>query len=369
MSRRLTWSVIDGQPVLHDLDDPPASELVYQPTDEPPWPDEPAIGGRPNAKQTTNDAVVKPISLAVFLAEPEPDGHDLVTGLGLPPVGVAILAGPPKSLKTMLAGQLAICLANADGPLPFLDHDIPAGGSVLFVEEEGNRDRLRERFRRQVDGLGATDPAIELLLFTGVRLDDDASVKRLADAIRSASHRLAVLDPFGFLHGQDENKPAAMAPIMRRLARTAADCNTLILVLHHVTKPQADRPAGRLGDRIRGASSITAGVDALLVLDREGDRRAHLQGESRDAEPDDLHLELDTETLLLSPTDVPLAAGSTSIDGLRAFIEESGQVAASDVMKRFGIRSKATALAYLEALPGIDRYTGPRGAYYFKARP
>jgi hypothetical protein len=316
-------------------------------------------------------------SLSDFLGEEGSDTADLVTGLGLPDVGVGVLAGPPKSFKTLLASQLAVCVSASRGtaPLPFLGREIPRGGSVLFVEEEGGRKKLRERFRRQIDGLQANDPAIELLLFSDLRLDDQRAVNRIVDAMRSNGHIAGILDPFGFMHSRDENRPSDMGPIMHVLNRAATASSSLVLALHHVAKPQAGRPAGRLGDRIRGASSITAGVDSLFVLERVAEIRARLQGESRDAESIDIHLEFDEATLLLTPVDGPTrtavstrTARIVSDERLLAFVVAKGEVTAADVMERFGIKSKETALSYLKELPGLEVETGPRGTFIFRAK-
>ena len=293
----------------------------------------------------------------------------LVEGIGLPTIGTAILAGPPKSLKTLLMMQLAICASSLDEDdewLPFLDFPIARGGPVLFVEEEGGRAPYKRRIGRQIAGLGALSPTIELCLFQSIRLDNDASFRRLLETARVIEPAVVVLDPFAFLHGQDENKPASMAPIMRNLSRLAGEAGTCVVAIHHVTKPQADRPAGRLGDRIRGASSITAGVDALYLLDRKGDNRAQLRGEFRDHEPIDVLVELDPETLLLHRIDAPKLAGKIDGEALLAFVAERGQVSALVVSRQFGT-SKNTAKTALDALE-LDAYEGPRGVRMYTLR-
>jgi hypothetical protein len=309
-------------------------------------------------------------SIDSFLAEPDPDNPSLVDGLGIPAVGTTILAGPPKSLKTLLASQLALCVSTLedgreDGDwMPFLDLPVPCGGVVLFVEEEGGRNPLRRRIERQRVGLGAS-PSIEFLLFNQIRLDAEASFKRLLATAKYHEPALIVLDPFAFLHSQDENKPAAMAPIMRRLSQLAGEAETSVMVLHHVTKPQADRPAGRLGDRIRGASSITAGVDALFLLDRKGENRATLRGEFRDHEPIEFLLELDPETLLLRRLEVQKLAGKIDPDELLAFVRERVQVTRLHVAEHFGA-AKNTARDALEDHPSLDWYDGPRKTRFYK---
>jgi hypothetical protein len=311
------------------------------------------------------------IDLKSFLDEPNEGEADLVAGLGLPATGVGMIAGPPKSFKTLLAMQLAISVAAGGGtcPVDFLGREICRGGSVLIVEEEGSLNQLRDRFRRQIGGLGAANPAIDLVPFTGRRLDTDRGAEWLVDAISANGHVAAILDPLGFMHRQDENSSSAMGPIMQQLGRAAREADAHVLVLHHVSKPQANKPTGRLGDRIRGASSIYASLDGLLVLDRQGDRQARLQGESRGSDAVDLYLELDAETLLLRPIDAPARSGGIVSDAdLLAFVQERGEVTAGDAMKRFRIGSKETALEYLRRLPGIERRTGPRKVLLFRIK-
>jgi RecA-family ATPase len=320
------------------------------------------------ASQAVTPLAYPTVSLARFVAEPEPEYPMLVEGLGLPAIGTIMLGGPPKSLKTLLMTQLALCAStvvdDGRGWLPFLDYPIARGGPVLFVEEEGGRAPLRRRIERQRLALAAS-PAVDFLLFAGIRLDNEQSFRRLQATVRHLSPALVVLDPFSFLHGQDENKPAAMAPIMKRLSGLSTVAETCIVLIHHVTKPQADRPSGRLGDRIRGASSITAGVDGFLLLDRKGDDRAQLRGEFRDHEPIDLLIELDPETLLLHRVDTQRAAGKVDPEALLVFAGEQPRVTARDVMARFGV-AKPTALAALED-SGLDRTEGPRNQLiYFR---
>ena len=155
---------------------------------------------------------------------------------------------------------------------------------------------------------------------------------------------------------------------MRRLSTLATEVETCVVVIHHVTKPQADRPSGRLGDRIRGASSITAGVDGFLLLDRKGGDQATLRGEFRDHEPIEVAVELDPETLLLRRVDLPHAATKIDGDELRAFLAERPQVTAKEVMARLGLRSKATVRTAIESLPGVDWYDGPRNTRFYTLR-
>ena len=128
---------------------------------------------------------LRSVDASSLLAEPEPAVTWLVEGL-FPAAGVVVLAGDPKSVKTLLALQLALTVGYiGDKPdfteveRPFLGRRCGAGGA-LFVEEEGSRHKLRERIRMMSAGLG-WEPrfGIEFVLHEGVRLDDKASLTSL----------------------------------------------------------------------------------------------------------------------------------------------------------------------------------------------
>jgi len=275
-------------------------------------------------------------------AEPPPQ-----IALGIPKVGLTVLAGPPKIGKTLYASQIGLTIPRAS-----------------FVIEEGSLAGIGFRLRRQAEALGVDLPDLEVLHRQGIRLDNRASVSALRAYVKARRPPLLTLDPLNRLHGADENRPTQMTPVMDVLAGIAYDFECAVLCVHHLAKPSQER-RGDVWDRFRGASSIRSGTDANLILDGTNDR-VRLVGEFRDSEPLSTYFELDREALIFRAANPPRATGKIDPEELVAFAQDRGKVSARDVMDQFHV-SKPTALTALEGA-GLDRGEGARGQrIYFPA--
>lgn len=275
-------------------------------------------------------------------AEPPPQ-----IALGIPKVGLTVLAGPPKIGKTLYSSQIGLEIPRA-----------------TFVIEEGSLAGIGFRLRRQAEALGIDLPDVEVLHRQGIRLDNRTSVSALRAYVKARRPPLLTLDPLNRLHGADENRPTQMTPIMDALASIAYDFECAVLAIHHLAKPSIER-RGDVWDRFRGASSIRSGTDANLILDGTNDR-VRLVGEFRDSEPLSAYFELDREALIFRPTEGPKVTGKVDLAALVAFAQERGKVTAREVMEQFKV-SRNTALTALEAAD-LDRGEGVRGTLiYFPA--
>jgi hypothetical protein len=266
--------------------------------------------------------------------------------MGIPKVGLTVIAGSPKVGKSLYATGTALAV----------------GCRTLYIAEEGSRRGISYRLRHQAAALGVVDPPFYLSHLTRTRLDSPQSVRALREQVRALRAELVILDPLNKAHGADENKPTAMTLVMDALSTLAYDLGIAVVAIHHLAKPSLER-RGDVWDRFRGASSIRSGTDANLVLDGSGDT-VQLVGEFRDAEPLTAWYALDRETLLFAPVEGPHPAPA-KVDpiALRAYVTERRLVAAADVMAKFDV-SKMTAFAALRAL-GCDEFSGPRGRLTF----
>jgi hypothetical protein len=305
------------------------------------------------------------ITTAQLLAEPDEPVPFHTPDL-IPAEGLVVLAAAPKVGKTILMSQLALVTGSDDGPpRPLFLGRVVEPGRVLYVLEEGSRESLRFRVRRQMEGLSICRSSVTWALQAHLRLDNERSVKNLRARVADIEPGLVVLDPLNRLHGLDENRPSEMARVMGAAVSVVQEAHCAVVVLHHLTKPNAEH-RGRLVDRIRGAGSIVGATDANLVMEPQGAGRVRLEGEFRDAEPITLFLDLDPERLLFSQSLAERAPGKVPTVDLLTFLDERTRVTARDVMDRFGC-SKVTALAALEETPGLDRTTGSRGQlHYFR---
>lgn len=298
----------------------------------------------PSATRTPG-AGLSALSWADIMAAPDEPAPMIRPGV--PVVGSIVLAGSPKAGKSLLASQWA------------LESHRPC----LIVVEEGARERIAYRLRRQAAELGIADPPIHVLYRQRIRLDVPASVAALRALVADLGPALVILDPLNRLHTADENKPSQMTPVMDSLSDLAYDGQgRAVIAIHHVNKPSREQ-RGDAWDRLRGASSIRSGTDGNLVLDGDKGTYRKLLGEFRDAEPLIEHLELDRAALLLRSADVPVAPTKIDAIALRAFVEDRELVTVAQVVERFEV-SRNTALTALRAL-GCDEFAGVRGALTF----
>lgn len=268
---------------------------------------------------------------------------------GVPEIGVTVVAGAPKAGKTLWVSQVAL----------------ESGRDTLMVIEEGSREGISYRLRHQAAMLGVAHPPIHLALRQRIRLDDSGAIERLVAWVDAALIKpgIVIFDPLNRLHSADENRPSDMTRVMDGLAEIAYRCEVAVIAVHHLAKPSAER-RGDIWDRFRGASSIRSGTDANLVMDGNGDR-VHLVGEFRDAEPLSEWMELDRESLTFRSVEAPVIVGKIEIVALRAFLAGKDRVTVREVMDRFDVKSKATAIKAIESLDGIDWFEGLRGQRFY----
>lgn len=315
------------------------------------------------------DAVRAPrlrsVTASDLLAEPQPAFDWLADGI-VPAVGVVLLAGDPKSFKTLKALQLSV-VVGAGAPVRFLGRDA-RHGPVVFVEEEGSRHKLRERVQMMSDGLGLGQPPdVHFALHEGVRLDERTSLALLRSLVQDVQPRLVVLDPLVMLHSGDENKASEMSRVMRGLITLAAENECCVVVVHHVNKPQAERKPTRAAQRLRGSSAFAGATDANLIMDRDGDYTARLRAEYRDAEPVELYLTLDPETLLLSPAEPPESMRKVTRAELVRWISDTGRTGVKATAEHFGVTRNTARVALTEAVTAgaLDEAQDGRTTLYF----
>lgn len=361
LSERELEAALSGIPVAADLrawiDNHPA---IVEWARQHPQPD--------NGEVSEPAPGLRTISMLDFLAEP-PRVAAPFTVEDLFPVtaGVIVLAGPQKTSKTIMALQIAISVAGGNAGV--LGRKIGRHGPCLFIEEEGNRDKLRERIAAMLIGLEQAQPPadLHLALFERVQVDDDASMALIAAAVERIRPVAVFLDPLAYLHRQDENDNTAMnSRVMRPLVQLAQDHDLLVTVLHHVTKNGGE--GGTVGKRVRGAGGITAASDGNVVFNRTGPTTIHAQGEYRDAGPFDSHYRFDEERMILVE-EQPEKVRKVTFQQVLELV--SGQVAVSvtQAMERWGVsRNTAKTVLFDAAESGaIDHALDPKLGHLFMA--
>lgn len=199
----------------------------------------------------------------------------LVKGL-LPIPSLSIIYGTPGGLKTMLAQDLGICVAGDKPWLAPLPDDAKTKpfkvhvSRVLWVDMDNGLSRIERRFAAIGKTHGLSDDApLGYVSFPSPPFfaNNQEAIERLLHAIRGTDAKLVVIDNLGTISGGADENSSQMVSVMAGLRRLAEEGNCAIVVIHHKSKGTRER----MGDSLRGHSSIEAAVDLALLVERDGE--------------------------------------------------------------------------------------------------
>ena len=207
-----------------------------------------------------------------------------LVGGGLLDVGAkVIIGGPEKAGKSLLATQLAVCLASGQNWLGFKVYQaVP----VLYIQLEISQYRLEERLIRQAGEHGSN---IKEMLYSytdfGFDLVSTTNQTKLFSLLHRSKAKVLILDPLYFLHNLDPNSEPDMAQLTRKLNNLLNYVEGLVVVAHH-SKDTQDLRARRPGQRISGSAVLTRWPDSIITLEsRNPNIEARLSFTLRNAEP------------------------------------------------------------------------------------
>ena len=282
------------------------------------------------------------------------------------PAGLILLAGDPKTGKSMLMQHLAMCVALGRPAWGSLDVE---AGDVLYLDNEGGLRSFRQRLVQMLDG----EPAPQRLSIAhsneplGERLE-----VQLDDWLRKAPDpRLVVIDTFSSVapetrgvnrHQEDYKALAGLADLAAQFP------DTLIVVVHHTRKAESED----VMHRISGSQGMTAATDGNAVLTKPfASPRCVLSIRPRNAEESELVLERDLETLRFQVvgTDETSQLSDTRQRILRWFADGPPSAGPKDIAAGTGldydtVRQVVRSMAHSGQLASSERgkYQLPSGA-------
>jgi hypothetical protein len=193
-----------------------------------------------------------------------------------------IMYGAPGTLKSMVLAELCVCVA---GGIPWLTAPDGSGGRavlqapVLWIDIDNGQRRTDERFEafaraRQL----SADAPLYYTTFPVPPLNAGRpeSIDLLVRTIKQCQARLIVIDNLCVTAGDVDENSAAMAGVMANYRRIAEDLGVVIVLIHHQRKSNSS--AARVGETLRGHSSIEASLDLALLVTREADNEILITG-------------------------------------------------------------------------------------------
>jgi hypothetical protein len=202
--------------------------------------------------------------------------------------GATLLAGKPKLGKSWLV--LDWCISVAIGGYAMGSVRCQQG-DVLYAALEDNHRRLQRRLQ-QVIPAGDGWPK-RLTLRTAMLRVDNGLIEEIRAWARSANlPRLVVIDTLAKVRPpskRNDNPYEADYRAVAPLLSLAAELQIAIVIVHHTRKADADDPL----DMVSGTTGLTGGVDAVMVLTRDG-QGTILAGRGRDLDDFESAVKLDT---------------------------------------------------------------------------
>ena len=204
--------------------------------------------------------------------------------------------GAPSSLKSFILADMSICIATgADWLIPPSVYSPVANpksnpqkckpkavtqSSILWIDFDNGLRRTHERF--DMLGKGHSVPDTTPIFYTSMpnpplMLNNDASVAYLTSMIKVSGAKLVVIDNLGTVTGPkcDENS-ADMVQVMFNLRKVVEETGVAIIVIHHQRKANGFKT--RMGETLRGHSSIEASLDLALLVERDpGSKEIRIQ--------------------------------------------------------------------------------------------
>lgn len=210
------------------------------------------------------------------------------------PEGLTILAGAPKSGKSLLALNLALALsANAE----IIGKKSKTTKTVLYMPYEDSEKRLQERIKKIKTGLSINNISKTFFLegCNPPKLDENV-LKNIGEVINENKIDMIIIDTLGSAIKNNRKKGLSSYmdeyELLNMFQRFALDYKICTLLLHHTRKMKAEN----IFDEISGTRGISGAADANFVLQRNKyTGKLFVQG--RDLEDANYDLELDKENL------------------------------------------------------------------------
>lgn len=217
----------------------------------------------------------------------------LVEGV-LPEKGVVFLFGAPEAGKSFVALDLALSVATGG---EWLGRETKPR-TVVYVAPEGFWG-MPARCDAWEANRGEIVAGNFFVQTEAISLDDDKSVSRFIESVRSVGPRVIVIDTFARSFNGDENSAMEVNKAIRGLDKIVNVLGALVLVVHHTVKAKKGRSALE-----RGSSALRAAADTMLRVGEFGGERFLFCEKQKDAE----HF----KPIAIELKQVVLASGETS---------------------------------------------------------
>ena len=152
-----------------------------------------------------------------------------------------LVFGPPKSGKTTLCENLALCICN--GEKSFLDKPIGIEQSkVLFISFEEAIELRGKRLQQISSRYLNAHEHFEVNSIDFMRsVVDENDLEQLKNTIKSSEAKVVIIDSLNYLYGDGKIEASRDSrKLASRLRSIPQECEVTLIVIHHTTKRPSD---------------------------------------------------------------------------------------------------------------------------------
>jgi len=189
---------------------------------------------------------------------------------------LSVVYGAPGSFKSFIIADMCACVAGGLGwlePFPGKEDLAPVNTkqvTTLWSDFDNGKRRTHDR----MEALGrAHSLPIETPFFyvsmpsPWLDMSDADASAFLAEQIQEVKAQLVVIDNLGTVKGAVDENSGEMVQILSAFRRVAEDTGAAVVLIHHQRKTTGY--GSRIGESLRGHSSIEAALDLALLVERE----------------------------------------------------------------------------------------------------
>lgn len=197
-----------------------------------------------------------------------------------------IVAGLPKSFKSLVSTDMAVALASQTPFLGQFEVNPRAVGPVLIVQQENSMPLLRDRLLKISHSRGLqtgsaslsstglefqSPPSLPIWFYNDFGFDMTVADDResIEATIRQLGIKTIFFDPlYLMIGGADENQGKEIRPVLQWLLRVRNLYNCAVVVIHHWGKGSLDKSGSGVGGiKLLGSTYLYGWLEAALYLE------------------------------------------------------------------------------------------------------
>jgi len=190
----------------------------------------------------------------------------------VPGVGMTMVHGQPRSLKTWTLDEAGLAAACGDAAFGLERFRVAEPIATWKITEEDPQLAVRDRFRCLLAGRGLTTApdTFHLSVQRSIALDDPAWQSRMIDYGRTNKIRVTIVDPIRASSGAVDQGPREIRPLAAFLRLYMRETGSVLVLGHHDTKPIAGKPDERAKPQRASGGGIFSIADAPIHAELVG---------------------------------------------------------------------------------------------------